>query len=71
MHAAAIDGSVSDAERAKLHAVIKQRFSLDDAATDELVAEATEAEQKSVDLYISPPGSTARSTRRAARAWSK
>jgi len=51
VHAAGVDGSVTDAERAKLHAVIKQRFSLDDTATDELVAEATEAEQKSVDLY--------------------
>jgi uncharacterized tellurite resistance protein B-like protein len=51
VHAAAIDGSISDAERAKLHALIKQRFNLDDAMTDELVAEATEAEQKAVDLY--------------------
>ena len=41
----------SDAERDKLHAVIKQRFNLDDAATDELVAAATEAEQKAIDLY--------------------
>ena len=51
VHAAAIDGAVSDAARDKLHAVIKQRFNLDDAATDELVAAATEAEQKAVDLY--------------------
>lgn len=51
VHAAAIDGSVSDAERAKLHGLIKQCFNLDDAATDELVAEATEAEQKAVDLF--------------------
>ena len=40
-----------DAARDKLHGLIKQRFNLDDAATDELVAEATEAEQKAVDLY--------------------
>lgn len=51
VHAAAIDGSVSDAERDKLHALVKQRFNLDDATTDELVAAATEAEQKAVDLY--------------------
>jgi len=51
VHAAAIDGSVSDAARDRLHALIKQRFNLDDAATDELVAAATEAEQKAVDLY--------------------
>lgn len=51
VHAAAIDGSIADSERDKLHGLIKQRFDLDDAAADELVAEATKAEQKSVDLY--------------------
>jgi len=51
VHAAAIDGSMSAASRDKLHGLIKQYFGLDDAATDELVAEATEAEQKAVDLY--------------------
>ena len=51
VHAASIDGNVSDIERAKLHGVIKQRFNLDDAATDELVAEATAAEQQAIDLY--------------------
>ena len=51
VHAAAIDGDMSQSERDKLHAVIKQRFSLDDAATDELVEQATEAEHEAVDLY--------------------
>jgi uncharacterized tellurite resistance protein B-like protein len=51
VHAAGIDGSVSDAERAKLRGLIKQRFNLDDATTDELVAEATAVEQKAIDLY--------------------
>ena len=51
VHAAAIDGNISDAERAKLHAVIKQQFELDEATTDELVAEATAAENEAVDLY--------------------
>lgn len=51
VHAAAIDGDVGDAEREKLHAVIKQQFALDEATTDELVAEATEAENESIDLY--------------------
>jgi len=50
VHAAAI-GEISPRERDKLHAVIKQRFALDDAATDELIAKATEAEHESVDLY--------------------
>ncbi len=51
VHAAGIDGAMSQPERAKLHAVIKQHFTLDDAATDELMAEAAEAEQQSVDIY--------------------
>jgi uncharacterized tellurite resistance protein B-like protein len=40
-----------DAERDKLHAVIKQQFQLDEATTDELVVEATAAENEAVDLY--------------------
>jgi uncharacterized tellurite resistance protein B-like protein len=51
VHTATIDGTISDAEQAKLHTVIKQRFNLDDEATDELVAEATAAEQQAIDLY--------------------
>jgi uncharacterized tellurite resistance protein B-like protein len=51
VHAAAIDGDVSDAERDKLHAVIKQQFELDEATTDELVAEAAAVENEAVDLY--------------------
>ena len=51
VHAAAIDGEVSQSERDKLQAVIKLRFNLDDAATDELITKATAAEQEAVDLY--------------------
>ena len=51
VHAAAIDGDISDIERDQLHAVIKQQFGLDEATTDELVAEATEAEHEAIDLY--------------------
>jgi uncharacterized tellurite resistance protein B-like protein len=51
VHAAAIDGRVSDAERDKLHAVIAQRFALDDDAADELIDKATEAEHEAIDLY--------------------
>jgi uncharacterized tellurite resistance protein B-like protein len=51
VHAAAIDGDMSQAERDKLHVVVKQRFNLDDAATDNLVEQATEAEHEAVDLY--------------------
>jgi uncharacterized tellurite resistance protein B-like protein len=51
VHAAAIDGEMTQSERDTLHAVIKQHFALDDASTDELVDKATAAEHESVDLY--------------------
>ena len=51
VHAAAIDGDLSQSERDKLHAVIKQRFNLTDADTDKLVDQATAAEHEAVDLY--------------------
>jgi len=51
VHTAVIDGSFSDAERRRLHGLIKQRFRLDDEATDELIAEAVEVERRSIDLY--------------------
>src|SRR5580704_7636442 len=51
VHAAAIDGEMSQSERDKLHTVIKQRFALDDAMTDELITKATAAEHEAVDLY--------------------
>jgi uncharacterized tellurite resistance protein B-like protein len=51
VHTAAIDGNISDLERDKLHAMVKQQFGLDEATTDELVAEATEAEHEAIDLY--------------------
>jgi uncharacterized tellurite resistance protein B-like protein len=51
VHAAAIDGEMSQSERDELHAVIKQRFDLDDVATDDLIAKATAAEHEAVDLY--------------------
>jgi uncharacterized tellurite resistance protein B-like protein len=51
VHAAAIDGEVSDLERAKLHAVIKRRFDLDEETTEEMMVEATAAEHEAIDLY--------------------
>ncbi len=51
VHAATIDGDMSRTERDKLHAIVKRRFGLDDAATDELIDKATLAEHESVDLY--------------------
>ena len=51
IHAAMIDGAMSEAERARLVGVIMQRFGIDEAAANELVASATQAEQQAVDLY--------------------
>jgi uncharacterized tellurite resistance protein B-like protein len=51
VHAAMIDGGMSQIERDTLHAVIKRCFSLDDAAADTLIVEATAAEQDAIDLY--------------------
>jgi uncharacterized tellurite resistance protein B-like protein len=51
VHAAGIDGNISDPEREKLHALIKRCFGLDDTATDVLLAEATQVEHEAIDLY--------------------
>jgi uncharacterized tellurite resistance protein B-like protein len=51
VHVGMIDGGMSDAERAKLHTVIKRCFNLDDAAAEELIVQATAAEQEAIDLY--------------------
>jgi len=51
VHAAAIDGVISDIERERLHAIIKRWFDLDEAATNELLNAATAAEQQAIDLY--------------------
>jgi uncharacterized tellurite resistance protein B-like protein len=51
VHAATIDGDMSDVERARLRAVVARRFGLDAATTDELVSEATAAEHEAIDLY--------------------
>ncbi len=51
VHVTMIDGEASAAEQAKLRNVLQQRFALDDAATDELIAAATKADAEAVDLY--------------------
>jgi uncharacterized tellurite resistance protein B-like protein len=51
VHTANIDGNFADTERKRLRAIVKQQYQLDDAATDELIAAAVEAEQRSIDLY--------------------
>jgi uncharacterized tellurite resistance protein B-like protein len=51
VHAVAVDGKTTEAERRRLHDLLKSCFDLDDAATNELLAEATLAEGEAVDLY--------------------
>jgi uncharacterized tellurite resistance protein B-like protein len=51
VHATTIDGAMSDLERDRLKAIVKERFNLDEDATKELIAEATDAEHEAVDLY--------------------
>jgi uncharacterized tellurite resistance protein B-like protein len=51
VHAAAIDGEMSQVERDKLRGVLEERFALDDAAASELIEKATAAEQEAVDLF--------------------
>jgi len=50
-HVVAIDGSVSDAERSRLHKLVSTYFSLDDAETDALLSAAEEADNQAVDLF--------------------
>jgi uncharacterized tellurite resistance protein B-like protein len=51
VHAAAIDGEMSQVERDKVRGVLEARFALDDAAASELIEKATAAEHEAVDLY--------------------
>ena len=51
IHAAAIDDNVSDTERDQLRSLLKQRFELDNTAADQLIEQATVADEKAVDLY--------------------
>ena len=51
VHACSIDGNMSDIERAKLHALLKRCYDLDDASAEELIVKATEAEHEAIDLY--------------------
>jgi len=51
IHAAMIDGTMSEAESNKLHGILMVRFGVDEAAARDLVSAATEAERDAVDLY--------------------
>jgi uncharacterized tellurite resistance protein B-like protein len=51
IHVTTIDGDMSARERSKLHAILRSTFGLDDAATEELIDNATVADREAVDLY--------------------
>src|ERR1700760_2311210 len=51
VHVATLDGDLTDMKRGKLHAILETQYGLDAAATDELVAEATQDDREAVDFY--------------------
>jgi uncharacterized tellurite resistance protein B-like protein len=51
IHLIGSDGTVAKSESDRLHAVLKDRFALDDAATSALVEEAAVIEGEAVDFY--------------------
>ena len=50
-HVVAIDGEVAPEEKQALGRILKERFSLSDADTAELLEEAEAADREAVDLY--------------------
>ena len=51
VHVATLDGDLTDATRQKLHAILEAQYGLDTAATDDLIAEATQDDREAVDFY--------------------
>ena len=51
VHVATLDGDLTEANREKLHALLKSRFELDDALTAELIDAAVAAEHDAIDFY--------------------
>jgi len=51
VHVATIDHNLTAAGRDKLHAILKRRFDLADAATEELIDAAAAADRDAIDLY--------------------
>lgn len=51
VHAIAIDGIMDEAEKAKLRAVLKEKFDLTDSETAALIEEARQRDREAVDLY--------------------
>jgi uncharacterized tellurite resistance protein B-like protein len=51
VHVGTLDGDLTDAKRHKLHAILEAQYGLDAAATDELIAAATQDDREAVDFY--------------------
>jgi uncharacterized tellurite resistance protein B-like protein len=51
VHVATLEGDLSETARAKLRALLKAQFDLDDALTDELIDTAVTADREAVDFY--------------------
>ena len=51
MRVATVDGEMSEAKLAKLHAVLKSGFELDDLTTARLIDDAAAADRGAIDLY--------------------
>ncbi|MBM3527840.1 MAG: TerB family tellurite resistance protein [Alphaproteobacteria bacterium] len=51
VHAAAVDGRMSEPEHVNLAGMLQRRFALDDAAAQELIEQATAVEREATDLY--------------------
>jgi uncharacterized tellurite resistance protein B-like protein len=51
VHVATLDGDLTDTKRGKLHAILEVQYALDAAATDKLIAEATQDDHEAVDFY--------------------
>jgi uncharacterized tellurite resistance protein B-like protein len=51
VHVSTIDGDLSEAERERLHDIVKYRFDLDEPGTEKLIDAAIAADREAVDLY--------------------
>jgi uncharacterized tellurite resistance protein B-like protein len=51
VHVATLEKELSEAGRAKLHALLKSRFELSDELTEELIDAAVAADHEAVDFY--------------------
>src|SRR5271170_7046122 len=51
VHVATLDGDLSEPARAKLRALLRSQFELDDALTDELIDTAVAADREAVDFF--------------------